>query len=99
MPRDEVFSEVKQASFITKTADSVLHALIPSLQTYLIDSNLGFPLFSEIDDLFYQGIHIPDHLQNQGLLQSAVPRLVKAISDTKDDIINFTAPAMFLSKG
>ena len=93
VPRDEEFSEVKRASFITKTADSVLHALIPSLQTSLIDSNLGFPLFSDIDDLYYQGIAIPK-LKNQGLLQ----RVVKAVSDAKEDLIKFDTPAMFDSK-
>ncbi|RVX12797.1 Linoleate 13S-lipoxygenase 2-1, chloroplastic [Vitis vinifera] len=94
VPRDEEFSEVKEASFITKTADSVLHALIPSLETSLLDSNLGFPLFSDIDQLYKEGITIPK-LKNQGLLRRVLPRLVKAVSEAKDDIVKFDSPAMF----
>ena len=97
VPRDEEFSEVKEASFITKTADSVLHALIPSLETSLLDSNLGFPLFSDIDQLYKEGITIPK-LKNQGLLRRVLPRLVKAVSEAKDDIVKFDSPAMFQSK-
>ncbi|RVX12804.1 Linoleate 13S-lipoxygenase 2-1, chloroplastic [Vitis vinifera] len=37
VPRDEEFSEVKQNSFITKTAESVLDALLPSLKAVLLD--------------------------------------------------------------
>ena len=97
VPRDEEFSEVKEASFVTKTADSVLHALIPSLETSLLDSNLGFPLFSDIDQLYKEGITIPK-LKNQGLLRRVLPRLVKAVSEAKDDIVKFDSPAMFQSK-
>ena len=97
VPRDEEFSDVKEASFITKTVDSVLHALKPSLETSLLDSNLGFPLFSDIDQLYYQGITIPK-LKNPGLLQLILPRLVKAVSDAKDRLLKFETPSMFLSK-
>ncbi|XP_034687619.1 linoleate 13S-lipoxygenase 2-1, chloroplastic-like [Vitis riparia] len=96
VPRDEEFSEVKEASFITKAADSVLHALIPSLETSLLDSNLGFPLFSDIDQLYKEGITIPK-LKNQGLLRRVLPRLVKAVSEAKDDVVKFDSPAMFQS--
>ena len=97
VPRDEEFSDVKEAAFITKIVETVLHALIPSLETALLDSDLGFPLFSNIDQLYYEGIPIPK-LKNAGLLQRILPRIVKALSDAKDLILKFETPAMFQSK-
>ena len=97
VPRDEEFSEVKQNSFITKTAESVLDALLPSLKAVLLDDpGLGFQHFSDIDQLYNQGMSIPK-VKNQGPLQSIVLRLVKAIEDA-DDVVKFETPAMFHSK-
>ncbi|WJZ88545.1 hypothetical protein VitviT2T_007831 [Vitis vinifera] len=94
VPRDEEFSEVKQNSFITKTAESVLDALLPSLKAVLLDDpGLGFQHFSDIDQLYNQGMPIPK-VKNQGPLQSIVLRLVKAIEDA-DDVVKFETPAMF----
>ena len=97
VPRDEEFSEVKENSFITKTAESVLDALLPSLKAVLLDDpGLGFQHFSDIDQLYNQGMPIPK-VKNQGPLQSIVLRLVKAIEDA-DDVVKFETPAMFHSK-
>ncbi|WP_411023989.1 lipoxygenase family protein, partial [Salmonella sp. s58724] len=41
VPRDEEFSEVKNATFSVKTVYSVLHAVVPSLETALLDPDLG----------------------------------------------------------
>ncbi|XP_028780041.1 linoleate 13S-lipoxygenase 2-1, chloroplastic [Neltuma alba] len=91
VPRDEAFSEVKQLTFSTKTVYSVLHALVPALQTTMVDSTLGFPLFSSIDDLFNEGINLPP-LKNKGFLSTLLPRLVKFINDAEQDILRFETP-------
>ncbi|CAB4298450.1 unnamed protein product [Prunus armeniaca] len=55
VPRDEAFAEVKQLTFSAKTLKSVLHALLPSLETALLNPELGFPYFTAIDSLFNEG--------------------------------------------
>ncbi|KAK6164234.1 hypothetical protein DH2020_001098 [Rehmannia glutinosa] len=80
VPRDEAFSEVKQMTFSAKTVYSVLHALVPSLQTSIIDSDLGFPHFTAIDTLFDEGFLLPD-IPTTGFLGNIIPRLVRFITD------------------
>ncbi|OMO83254.1 Lipoxygenase [Corchorus olitorius] len=90
VPRDEAFSEVKQLTFSAKTLYSVFHAVVPSLQTAIVDSELGFPYFTAIDQLFNEGIDLPPQ-ENQGFFRSLLPRLIKAISDS-DNVLRFETP-------
>ncbi|KAI4324282.1 hypothetical protein L6164_023834 [Bauhinia variegata] len=92
VPRDEAFSDVKQQTFSTNTVYSALHAVVPSLQTAILDSNLGFPLFSSIDDLFNEGVNLPP-LKDKNSLRTLFPRLIKAISDTQQDLLRFETPS------
>ncbi|XP_061361394.1 linoleate 13S-lipoxygenase 2-1, chloroplastic-like [Gastrolobium bilobum] len=92
VPRDECFAEIKQLSFSTKTLYSVMHALVPALSTAIVDRNLGFPVFSAIDDLFNEGLSLPP-LRARGLLRNMMPRLVKFIKDTEQDFLRFETPA------
>ncbi|XP_040991053.1 linoleate 13S-lipoxygenase 2-1, chloroplastic-like isoform X3 [Juglans microcarpa x Juglans regia] len=97
VPRDECFSEVKQLTFSAKAVYSVLHALVPSLEIAIVDSDLGFPYFTAIDSLFNEGVNLPppNKAQNKGLLSrlaSILPRLVKAISATQDGVLRFETP-------
>lgn len=71
-------------TFLAKTVYSGLHALVPSLQTVLLDSSLGFPYFKAIDSLFDDGLKLPPTTEDQGLLKSILPRLVKTVSDAID---------------
>ncbi|KAL9458837.1 hypothetical protein AB3S75_007672 [Citrus x aurantiifolia] len=91
VPRDEAFSEVKQLTFSAKTVYSVLHALVPSLETAIVDPDLGFPYFSAIDALFNEGVNLPP-LKQEGFWNTLLPRLVKAIEDTGDNILLFETP-------
>lgn len=94
VPRDEQFSDIKQAQFGLKTVYSVLHAVVPSLETALIDSELGFPYFTAIDSLFNEGVNCPG-LQQHGFLQDVLPRLIRAVSDLEDNVLRFELPKMF----
>ncbi|KAK4254874.1 hypothetical protein QN277_007951 [Acacia crassicarpa] len=91
VPRDEAFSEVKQLTFSTNAVSSVLHGLVPALQTAMIDSSLGFPLFSSIDSLFNEGVNLPP-LKTKSFLRTLLPRLVKFINDAEQDILRFETP-------
>ncbi|KAE8037062.1 hypothetical protein FH972_009687 [Carpinus fangiana] len=90
VPRDESFSEEKRLTFSAKTIYSVLHALVPSLETAIFDSELGFPNFTAIDSLFNEGVNLPPfENQKKGFLSTLLPRLVKAIANTGEDVLRF----------
>ncbi|PWA74815.1 lipoxygenase 7 protein [Artemisia annua] len=93
VPRDEAFSELKNFTFSAKTVYSVMHAVVPSLQTSMVDKERGFPHFSSIDSLFNEGVHVP-HLQSKGFLGNALPRLLKLVEDSQHSILRFETPAI-----
>lgn len=97
VPRDENFSEVKQVTFSAKTLRSVLHALVPSLQTVLVDAKLGFPYFTAIDSLFDEGVPLPKQ-DAFHVFRTVVPRLIKAVTQGAHNILQFEVPEMLESK-
>lgn len=98
VPRDEAFAEVKQVQFTTTTASSGLTALLQFLDTIVLDQNLGFANFSDIDALYKQGFNLPPLNDNTlGLLRSVVPKLIKAVSDTQQ-ALRFDPPETVSSK-
>lgn len=93
IPRDEAFSEAKQVAFSAKTVRSALHIIIPTLEATIIDEDLGFPNFAAVDSLFNEGLKLPSlKNENKGFLKTLLPRLVKAITNTVDDVLRFEAP-------
>lgn len=94
MPRDECFSEVKELTFSAKTVYSVLHAVLPSLDTALLDANLGFPYFTAVDSLYNEGINVPA-LKQPFSLSSILPRLVKSITNVSESLLRFETPAVY----
>jgi lipoxygenase len=97
VPRDESFSELKQLSFSANTLQSAFHALLPVVKTAVVDKNLGFPLFSAIDDLFNEGFNLPPQAE-KGFLASVLPRLVRLVNEARNDILRFETPATMDSK-
>ena len=80
IPRDEAFSEAKQVTFLTKIVRSALHIVIPTLETIIINEDLGFPNFTAVDSLFNKGVKLPSlKNENKGFLKTLLRRLVKAI--------------------
>ncbi|KAL3718680.1 hypothetical protein ACJRO7_003751 [Eucalyptus globulus] len=91
VPRDEEFSTIKELTFSAKTLYSVVHALVPSLETAIVNTDLGFPFFTSIDELFNEGVNLPP-LQKQGFFKDLLPRLVKAVTDVAEDVLRFETP-------
>ncbi|KAJ9555750.1 hypothetical protein OSB04_010364 [Centaurea solstitialis] len=89
IPVDEDFSEIKEVTFGARTLFSVLHAVLPTLDSALTDKEKGFPLFTTIDLLFNEGVNVPPH--DKGLL-SVLPRLIKGVADTANSVIQFETP-------
>lgn len=96
VPRDEAFSEVKDLTFSAKTLRSVIHALLPQIESSLHDPHLGFPYFTAIDTLFTEGVPMPKS-KNTGFFQSVLPRLVKTITDGEEDLLLFETPEIIKS--
>nr|QCQ29235.1 lipoxygenase [Camellia fraterna] len=94
VPRDEAFSDVKELTFSAKAVYSVLHALVPSLETAIVDTDLGFPYFTAIDSLFNEGVNLPP-LSKNGFLKDLLPRLVKFVSDAEEGLLRLETPALF----
>ncbi|XP_065865989.1 linoleate 13S-lipoxygenase 2-1, chloroplastic-like [Euphorbia lathyris] len=90
VPRDEEFAEVKQLTFGAKTVYSVLHAIVPSIETSIVDSNLGFPYFTAIDSLFNEGINLP--ALNQNGVKDTLPNLIKTHKDRVESVLAFETP-------
>lgn len=95
VPADEDFSEIKEVTFAARTLYSVLHAVVPTLDSIVTDKDKGFPLFTAIDLLYNQGVNVP--APDKGLL-SALPRLVKGATDTANTVIQFETPETIDSK-
>ncbi|XP_068641156.1 linoleate 13S-lipoxygenase 2-1, chloroplastic-like [Aristolochia californica] len=94
VPRDESFSEVKQLTFSAKTFKSVMHVLVPILQSSLEDKKQGFPFFTAIDSLFNEGMSLPKSEGGNNFFSDLLPRLVKAIAETGDDVLLFETPEL-----
>ncbi|CAK8575844.1 unnamed protein product [Lathyrus sativus] len=90
VPRDECFSDVKQLVISESTLESVFKPLFSGLRTSVIDKNLGFPLFSSIDDLFNEGFSLPPQ-KEKGFLRTVLLRLVRLVNAAT--IIRFETPA------
>lgn len=91
VPRDEDFSEIKEVSFGARTLYSVLHAVIPTLESVLTDPNKGFSSFTDINLLYDEGI---DALPLKHELLGALPRLFKGVANTTQSALNFETPRM-----
>lgn len=97
VPRDDEFSQEKQRSFLTKTVQSVFDAIIPLIQTAVVDPERGFPAFASIDRLYDQDQVPVTMLQNPGSFRGSLASLVTTVSDAIDDIVQFELPEMIRS--
>ncbi|XP_022729966.1 linoleate 13S-lipoxygenase 2-1, chloroplastic-like [Durio zibethinus] len=91
VPRDECFSEIKQLTFSAKTVCSLMHCLIPTVENTIVDHNMGFPHIAAVDSLFSEGLNLPP-LKEQGIWNTVLPRLFKAITEGSADVLRFQAP-------
>ncbi|KAK4785903.1 hypothetical protein SAY86_002592 [Trapa natans] len=90
VPRDEAFSEVKNATFTGKTVNSVLHAVLPAVHAAAIDTDLSFPFFTDINELYNDGITLPKPQEKR--LTDFIPSLIKSVQDATESVLKFETP-------
>ncbi|KAI7754640.1 hypothetical protein M8C21_021508 [Ambrosia artemisiifolia] len=88
VPCDEDFSEIKDLQFGARYLYNVLHEIVPTLDSIFTDKDKGFPLFTDIDLLYNQGVNVPSTEK----ITSDLPRLVKGTVDAAHDVIQFETP-------
>lgn len=76
VPRDEQFEESKQDTFSAMRLKGVLHNLIPSLKASISANNHEFKGFSEIDNLYSEGVLLKIGLQEELLKKLPLPKVV-----------------------
>ncbi|KAG7559730.1 PLAT/LH2 domain superfamily [Arabidopsis thaliana x Arabidopsis arenosa] len=90
VPRDEEFSTAKGTSFTGKAVLAALPSVFPQIESVLLDPQSPFPHFKAIQNLFEEGIQLP---KDAGLLP-LLPRIIKALGEAQDDILQFEAPVL-----
>lgn len=97
VPRDEQFSEVKQLTFGATTLRSGLHMVLPALRPMLMQKELCFPHFPAIDSLYSDGISLST-VTGLDSIRSVIPRVLKLVEDTTDNVLRFEVPGMIESE-
>ncbi|KAF5466362.1 hypothetical protein F2P56_016293 [Juglans regia] len=92
VPRDEQFEESKQDTFSAGRLKAVLHNLIPSLKASISSDNHEFKGFSEIDNLYSEGVLLKLGLQDELLKKLPLPKVVSHIQESNRGIIKYETP-------
>jgi lipoxygenase len=94
VPRDEQFEESKQDTFSAMRLKGVLHNLIPSLKASISANNHEFKGFSEIDNLYSEGVLLKIGLQEELLKKLPLPKVVS----NNRGIIKYDTPKILSSE-
>uniref|UniRef100_A0A803NE81 Lipoxygenase n=1 Tax=Chenopodium quinoa TaxID=63459 RepID=A0A803NE81_CHEQI len=94
VPRDETFSELKLKEFGFRTLYTLLHHLIPPLETKFINDDKEYPFITAINRLFNEEIKCPD-MQQRGGVQDVVHRFIRDASDSAEKVFRFELPQIF----
>ncbi|KAK4790276.1 hypothetical protein SAY86_017580 [Trapa natans] len=89
VPRDEQFEESKMDTFSTGRLKAVLHNLLPNLKASLSAKNKDFNCFTDIDNLFKEGLLLKVGLQDELLKKLPLPRVVQ---ESSHGLLKFTIP-------
>lgn len=98
VPRDEQFEESKQDTFSAGRLKAVLHNLIPSLKASISSDNHEFKGFSEIDNLYSEGVLLKLGLQDELLKKLPLPKVVSRIQESNRGIIKYETPKIISSE-
>lgn len=97
VPRDETFEEIKQNTFSAGRLKALLHNLLPSLAATLSSSDIPFKAFSDIDDLYNDGVLIKEEEQKEGK-KLFLGSMVKEVLTVGERWLKYEIPAVIKSK-
>ena len=98
VPRDEQFEESKQDTFSAGRLKAVLHNLIPSLKASISANNHEFKGFSDIENLYSEGVLLKLGLQDELLKKLPLPKVVCNIHESNRGIIKYDTPKILSSE-
>ena len=98
VPRDEQFEESKQDTFSAGRLKAVLHNLIPSLKASISANNHEFKGFSDIENLYSEGVLLKLGLQDELLKKLPLPKVVSNIHEHNRGIIKYDTPKILSSE-
>ncbi|CAL8993828.1 unnamed protein product [Prunus brigantina] len=93
VPRDETFEEIKQNTFSAGRLKALLHNLLPSLAATLSSSDIPFKAFSDIDDLYNDGVLIKEEEQKEGK-KLFLGSMVKEVLTVGERWLKYEIPAV-----
>lgn len=98
MPRDETFEEIKQNTFSTGRLKALLHNLIPSLAVTLSSTDNPFECFSDIDDLYVDGVLMREKDEKEEGKKLFLGSMVKEVLSVGERWLKYEIPAVIKSK-
>lgn len=97
VPRDETFEETKQATFSAGALKALFHNLVPSLVAALSSSDNPFQCFTEIDQLYKDGVMLKDDVQNFAFDKLLLPTMMKKVVNASERLLKYEPPAIIQS--
>uniref|UniRef100_A0A1D1XVX7 Lipoxygenase 6, choloroplastic n=1 Tax=Anthurium amnicola TaxID=1678845 RepID=A0A1D1XVX7_9ARAE len=85
VPRDETFEEIKEATFSAGKIKALLHNLIPLMAAALSRSDNNFGSFSDIDNLYKEGV-ILNPMEHQAAKKFMLPRILKNVMKIREPL-------------
>ncbi|XP_068666589.1 lipoxygenase 6, chloroplastic-like [Aristolochia californica] len=94
VPRDETFEETKQATFSAGALKALLHNLVPSLVAALSSSDNPFQCFTEIDQLYKDGVALKLEESKSIFSNMLLPAMMKKVENASESMLKFETPAI-----
>ncbi|KAE8657503.1 Lipoxygenase 4 [Hibiscus syriacus] len=92
VPRDEQFEESKQNAFSAGRLRAVLHNLLPQLKASISAYNRDINSFSDIDDLYKEGLLLKLGLQDEAVKSLPLPKVVTKIQESSQGLLKYETP-------
>lgn len=98
VPRDEQFEESKQNAFSFGRLKAVLHNLIPMLKASISADNHEFSGFSDIDNLYSEGLLLKLGFQDELIKKLPLQNVVTKIQENSQGLLRYDTPKIVSSK-
>ncbi|CAI9785093.1 unnamed protein product [Fraxinus pennsylvanica] len=94
VPRDETFEEIKQNTFSAGRLKALLHNLIPLIAATLSASDIPFTNFSDIDNLYKDGVVLKEEGQEEVKTNQFLTNLINQVFTVDDKLLKYDIPAI-----